>query len=62
VTRPFPILENGTDIADVGRNSRDGAQEQVIGVAAFQIESEAAFGKTPEIEGINLSGGRLGAE
>ncbi len=48
----FPILKNRTDIADVGRNSSDGAKEQVIGVAAFQIESEAALGKTPEIEGI----------
>ncbi len=48
----FPILKNRTDITDVGRNSRDGAKEQVIGVAAFQIESEAALSEAAEIYGI----------
>jgi len=50
----FPILKNRTDITDVGCNSRDGAKEHVISVTALKIESEAALGEAPEIEGIIL--------
>src|SRR5258708_39229496 len=48
----FPILKNGTDITDVGRHSRDRAKEQELGVAAFQVEREAALSTRPERDGI----------
>src|SRR5208283_3257586 len=49
-TSLFPILINRADIADVGSDSGDGGEEQMIFAAAFEVEGEASFGEAAEEE------------
>ncbi len=44
----FPILIDRADVADVGSDSCDGGEEEMILAAAAEVEGEAAFGETAE--------------
>ena len=44
----FPVLIQSANVADVGSDSGDGGEEQVIFAAAAKVESEAALGETAE--------------
>jgi hypothetical protein len=46
----FPVLMERADVADVGSDSGDGGEEQMIFTAAAEVEGEAAFGETAEEE------------
>src|SRR5580698_2844392 len=39
----LPILIQGADVADEGRDAGDGGEQQVVGAAAAKVEGEAAF-------------------
>ena len=46
----FPILIKRAYVADIGSDSGDGGEEEMIFAAAAQVKSKAAFGETPEKE------------
>ncbi len=46
----FPILIKRADVADVGSDTGDGGEEQVIFAATAEVQGEAAFGETAEEE------------
>jgi hypothetical protein len=46
----FPVLIQRANVADIGSNSGDGGEEQMIFSAAAEVESEAALGETAEEE------------
>jgi hypothetical protein len=46
----FPILINRADVTDIGSDSGDSCQEEMIFAAAAEVDGEAAFGETAEEE------------
>ena len=47
----FPIPVDSADVADIGRDSGHGSDEQVVLATAAEVESEASFGQASKEQG-----------
>src|SRR5271156_2814633 len=46
----FPVGKKSADIRNIGSNAGNGAKQEMVGVAALQIESETALGDLTQKE------------